>query len=706
MLTRLRTQYLFFFVLAAVLPVLVLGIVELSLFRRMSSGREAAVLQDNLQLADLMSSNLRYELNLVLEPTQKAAGTVPDLLQLPPPEQDAALARAMSTTSLFRHLLLVDGRGRVLASARPTLWRNQQLPAAVFPARASIRPVHYSPVFGSIYDAASLAAIAYAYPRFERAALVSLLDLSTIEAQISAQSGPRRQVRVVDQTGRVLGQRVRGATDFSRLAPVQAVLRGERGTARFREPGGEAVQLGAYAPVAGTGWGVIVLSDAGEVSRGLFSFESFGIGLLVTTLGSIGFAFWLSERISQPLQNLSVQMQAIAGGHPPPQPLAATAATALEVQVLIDSFKTMNERIRSETEANQALLASLSAEKTKLELIIEAIAEGVLVYDLEGRIITANRTLWTLIKSEPAAVPDWQSLELRDALGEPVAPRQAVLARAITSGPLSALYRRTAAGGTGRILQITAAPLRSVTGESAGGVAVVRDVTEQKEGERLREDFVATLTHDLRTPLLAAVQTLNFALDGQYGPFSQSQKEIFQAVVESHRELLGLVESLLTIYRYEAGRIELHKQPTELAPFIEQCLGELGALARARNLSLSLESVEDLPTVPVDRQQLRRVVVNLVDNALKFTPVGGKVHLQIKASGAGVEVAVHDSGRGILPARQAHLFTRFTQEGSYGTGLGLYLCRQIVEAHGGQIWADSKPGLGSTFYFTLPVSAL
>jgi len=706
---RLRTQYLCIFALASVVPVAALGIVELNLVNRVLPAREQEELQDNLHLADLVSSNLRYELNLVLEPVQKATDPAFGLAERQGGDRDDALARLVSTTPLFRHLFVVDPQRRVLASARPSLWRGQQLPAPVFPQRSAQGPVYYSPGFRSIYDAAPLAAIAVAFPTFEKGALVSLLDLSALQSQVEEQSTVHRQVMVVDQTGRPLAHpnlRALGV-DLKRLPPVRSVLAGGRGTLRFDDVvAGESVtQLSSYAPIPGTGWGVVVTSARAAVLAGpLASVQGFGVSLAITALAAFGFAYWLSERISGPLSRLSAQMQQMADA-----PLVATAelprrVDILELQVLVDSFQAMRTRIVEETAANRRLLDSLAAEKNKLERIIEAIAEGVLVYAADGRLLGANPALQLLIGR---TAQSWQDLPLRDVLGNPISAEKSIFARAAAGGVLSALYRLEEAEGP-RILQITAAPLDDGAGGRAGGVAIVRDVTAQKETERLREDFVATLTHDLRTPLLAAVQTLNFALEGQYGPLSDDQQAIFLALAESQREVLSLIESLLAIYRYEAGRVQLRPEPTDLAAFVEQCLGDIQPLAAARAQSLTVAQPDSpLPVVAVDRQQLRRVLLNLADNAVKFTPTGGRIRVELHSSGPTVEVAVHDTGRGIPPERRAELFSRFAQGSGYGTGtgLGLYLCRQIVEAHGGRIWAESQPGLGSTFRFTLPVAA-
>ncbi|WP_230840627.1 cache domain-containing protein [Gloeobacter morelensis] len=254
MATRLRTQYLLAFALAALVPVAVLGLVEFVLFQRALPEREQEMLDDHLRLADLLASNLRYELNLVLDPVQKAADLRSALTRQNSAGQDGALARLMSTTPLFRHLLLVDGRRRVIASAKPTLWRGQVLPASVFPIGGAAGPVYYSPVFASIYDGAPLAAIAVAYPTFERGALVSLLDLGIIESQVRTQSTANRRIWVVDRTGRPLahaqGQLAPSSTALADLPPVRQVLKNQRGTVRYEQSvDGERVeQLAAFAP--------------------------------------------------------------------------------------------------------------------------------------------------------------------------------------------------------------------------------------------------------------------------------------------------------------------------------------------------------------------------------------------------------------------------------------------------------------------------
>lgn len=424
-----------------------------------------------------------------------------------------------------------------------------------------------------------------------------------------------------------------------------------------------------------------------------------GLGVAITLFMAVGFAFWLSERVSQPLQQISLAMQGLVGDNADVRP---PITSVLEIQLLVDSFTIMRQRIRAETLANRELLTSLTAEKDKLALVIETIAEGVLVYNLEGQVITANQAFYHVLQRSPEGSFDWATLQFYDVSNQPIPLLENVFSRAMTEGPLTEINRLEDDQGYNRILQITAGPLKAPQGALLGGVAVIRDVTAQKESERLREDFVATLTHDLRTPVLAAVQTLSFTLDGQYGSLNAGQERILTAVVQSHRELLGLIECLLTIYRFEVGRMVLRPEVTDLVPLVAQCCQELTPLAQTRQIKLVQDALSPCP-VPVDRQQFRRVVINLLDNALKFTPSGGEVRVWVGGRAEGGEIRVQDNGRGIAPERLETLFARFQNgDAIAGTGLGLYLCRQVVEAHGGRIWVESTLGMGSTFYLVVP----
>jgi len=244
-----------------------------------------------------------------------------------------------------------------------------------------------------------------------------------------------------------------------------------------------------------------------------------------------------------------------------------------------------------------------------------------------------------------------------------------------------------------------------------GVVLVCRDIVQRKEAERLREDFVSTLTHDLRTPLLASIQTLGFFLDldGPLRVESEEQRNMLLMMRDSHQQMLALVNALLDVYRYEAKQQKLLIAPLRLKEMVTQVLGELHALAQNKKQTMSHTLGDDLPLVHGDSQAIRRVLTNLVGNALHYTPAGGQISVHATCDEEALTLTVKDNGRGIPAKDLPHLFERFAQGTSRhrttGTGLGLYLSRQILEAHGGKIWAESTENVGSQFMIQLPLLA-
>ncbi|MDZ8241941.1 MAG: hybrid sensor histidine kinase/response regulator [Nostoc sp. ChiQUE01a] len=245
---------------------------------------------------------------------------------------------------------------------------------------------------------------------------------------------------------------------------------------------------------------------------------------------------------------------------------------------------------------------------------------------------------------------------------------------------------------------------------------------ERDEIARQREDFVSRLTHDLRTPLVAADRMLMLFQQGALGALSSQMQEVIAIMARSNINLLSMVNTLLEVYRFEAGRKTLALQPVNLAQLLEEVAGELTPLAQDKKLSLNLELAEDLKTNTVigDRLELHRLFTNLIGNAIKFTdsgsvtirltfqtPFGKNSEYQFSGKsnfGDYVSIEIADSGPGIPAEEQTTIFERFRQGShkSSGSGLGLYLARRIVEAHQGVILLNSELGKGSTFIVLIP----
>ncbi|MFN6463055.1 MAG: hybrid sensor histidine kinase/response regulator [Nostoc sp. DedVER02] len=245
---------------------------------------------------------------------------------------------------------------------------------------------------------------------------------------------------------------------------------------------------------------------------------------------------------------------------------------------------------------------------------------------------------------------------------------------------------------------------------------------ERDEIARQREDFVSRLTHDLRTPLVAADRMLMLFQQGALGTLSPQMHEVITIMARSNINLLTMVNTLLEVYRFEAGRKTLAFQPVNLCQLLEEVSGELAPLAQDKKLSLNLEFTEESKTVMGDRLELHRLFTNLIGNAIKFTD-SGSVTIRLTSQGQldessqsqlfekfnsvkYISIEIADTGPGIRPEEQATIFERFRQGShkSSGSGLGLYLARRIVEAHQGIILLNSELGKGSVFIVLLPTT--
>ncbi|MFN6572459.1 ATP-binding protein [Dendronalium sp. ChiSLP03b] len=241
--------------------------------------------------------------------------------------------------------------------------------------------------------------------------------------------------------------------------------------------------------------------------------------------------------------------------------------------------------------------------------------------------------------------------------------------------------------------------------------AMAGEVRERQECIEVRnkqlENLICALSHDLRTPLLASRITVDSMLKGAFGPVSDTYKEVFQDYRQGNEDLLKLVEALLNISRYEAGYSDrLNYEPLDWEKIFVKTITQIKTTSTSE-FTFNYKIPQSLPTVYADELEIQRVIQNLLDNAVRVSEPNKEISLEVATLGENeVQVFVCDQGSGIAPQDKEQLFHRFVQgQGRRGrSGLGLYLCRQIIEAHGGNIGVESSLGEGSTFWFTLPVA--
>jgi NtrC-family two-component system sensor histidine kinase KinB len=250
-------------------------------------------------------------------------------------------------------------------------------------------------------------------------------------------------------------------------------------------------------------------------------------------------------------------------------------------------------------------------------------------------------------------------------------------------------------------------PIKDDRGEVAGYVAKFVNVSDRILLQQQREDFVATLTHDLKTPILAAGRAIKLLLEGDFGAITAEQAEILRNIDDSNASLYKLVQTLLDVYKYESGTKQLRLSAVSVETLVSKAVTEIKGLAQAKDISVEEPTELFEFQLYCDAEEVRRVLMNLLDNALKFTPSGGRISIIVSQDDRTTAFHVKDTGKGVKPEEQGRLFQRFWQaagSGRYyaGTGLGLYLCRKIVEMHGGKITCESVVDRGSTFTFVLP----
>ncbi|MGP1386249.1 MAG: ATP-binding protein [Thainema sp.] len=232
----------------------------------------------------------------------------------------------------------------------------------------------------------------------------------------------------------------------------------------------------------------------------------------------------------------------------------------------------------------------------------------------------------------------------------------------------------------------------------------------QEKLARMREDFVSTLTHDLKTPLLGALETLKAFRDGQFGATTLPQRKALDIMTRSHQKTLSLVNTLMDVYRYDAEGLPLHCEAVNLVASVEEAIADVTNLAASRQVHIHLNhegsEFRRAYWVFADPLQLHRVLTNLIANAINHSLRGGRVEVSLAIRNGYHLIQVKDEGQGIHPDDLTHLFDRFYQGSgdrqTKGTGLGLYLSRQIIEAHNGTIWAESRSPQGAIFAFRLP----
>ena len=372
-----------------------------------------------------------------------------------------------------------------------------------------------------------------------------------------------------------------------------------------------------------------------------------------------------------------------------------------------EMLATVNVHVEQTLQRKQ-MEQELDEAERKYREIVEQSLHGMYQTTPEGRIISVNpafaRTLGYDTSAEILNFEGRMADQLYVEPGRREEFRKLIEAKGAILGFEARMRRKD---GVVIWVSIDARAVRDRSGAIKYYEGSLVDITDRKEAEQMKSDFVSFATHQLRTPLAGIKWLLELA---QAPELPEEIASYIQDARASADRLIRLVNDLLDVSRHESGRLTTNPQPTDLAAVSSQVVGELLLLAREKNQHLELEPAPGLPPVMVDPKLAREVILNLVSNALRYTPEGGAVTIRMHADDGAVEWAVRDTGIGIPASAQNRLFEKFYRADNAfvvhteGTGLGLYLVRLIVERSGGLVWCESTEGVGSTFRFTLPIA--
>lgn len=389
-------------------------------------------------------------------------------------------------------------------------------------------------------------------------------------------------------------------------------------------------------------------------------------------------------------------------------------------------LNTRAEKLRKSNESLSKLAGKLTSEKSQDEAVLTAIADGVYAVDMNRNMVLINKaaqemTDWT--EKEALGLRCQTVMNLKAGEDVSVCEKDCpALAVWNTGQPVFRTDTCFMNKKNHKRVQLSSsyAPIKDLNGTMVGAICVFRDITKEKELERLRNEFVSTASHELRTPITATEGYLSIATESGMCKVDDKGKEYIDKARGTLLSMSKLIKNLLSVTKIEEGKLEATITAFSIHELIKEVVDVFQKQAQEKGIKLELDESKDLTlggkkavgrslNVRADKEMIREVVNNLTENAIKFTTTGG-VTLSIDYDEEFATVNVTDTGMGIPAEGQKHLFEKFyrvdntaTREVG-GTGLGLYITRSIVENFGGRIWVDSTQGKGSTFHFTVPLT--
>ena len=383
----------------------------------------------------------------------------------------------------------------------------------------------------------------------------------------------------------------------------------------------------------------------------------------------------------------------------------------------VETLRNRDEKIRNWAGQREVDLVKLSRsledEKEKLDAVLSSIGDGVIVLDSENKVLMANRRVSDIfgVPMEALNRCDLGMLieQVRHRLVQPDLVEKQFLELQKNPSLVDEITLELDEPG-GQAIRLYCAPVRGADGSVLGRVATSLDLGRERELDRLKTEFLSTISHELRTPLTSIKGALGLVLGGAAGGVTADMRGLLDIARSNTDRLVLVINEILDVMQLERGQVLIQPVPMMLGASLDRAVYAVASQAAAAKISIETHVASNLPPVVGDKRRIEQVLVNLLTNAIKFSPAGKRVVISAQVREQMVEVSVQDFGRGMTEEFRARLFTKFehaqgalTRE-SQGMGLGLAICRHLVDAHGGKIWVESKAGEGSTFTFSLRIS--
>ncbi|MFL7961429.1 two-component system, NtrC family, sensor histidine kinase KinB [Pseudomonas sp. NFIX10] len=418
------------------------------------------------------------------------------------------------------------------------------------------------------------------------------------------------------------------------------------------------------------------------------------VGFAVLVIGFIT-AHGLARRFGAPIEALAAAADDIGQGN---FEVTLPVSSAAELNLLTRRFGVMAQALREHQATN---VDELLAGQQRLQAVLDSIDDGLLMIDRQGQLEHLNPVAQRQL--------GWDEARLGQGLGEALGRLELdeELHLVLRGGTLERAPEDLSieVDGESRVLTYSLTPVSHTQGHILGAVMVLHDVTEQRAFERVRSEFVLRASHELRTPVTGMHMAFGLLQERLHFPPESREADLLNTVTEEMQRLMQLINDLLNFSRYQNGLQKLTLAPCSIDDLLEEARLRFAEQAQAKGIELLVAIQGPLPRLHADAAQLDRVLDNLIDNAMRHTGEDGQIRLQARRHGERVIISVEDNGEGIAYGQQGRIFEPFVQVGRKkgGAGLGLALCKEIVQLHGGRMGVYSRPGQGTQFYMALTV---